>query len=272
VVSAVRVPVRRAVRAGGFVAITAAMLAPFLARMSLAGDDRASVRDRWLRRWSDTLLSLFAVSADVHGLGGLQAPAGPGAPKSPGRLVVANHRSTIDVAVLLRTFGGRMVSRGDLSGWPVLGAAARSVGTIFVDRGDAVSGATTIRAMRDALRAGDTVCLFPEGTTFEGDVVRPFHAGAFVSVLRTGAQIVPVGLAYERGSGAAFVGEPFLKHLERMAGAAPTRVVAKVGEPFAVTERARASELCTRAHAAVQEAVNEARALCDRDGRRELES
>lgn len=256
----VPVPVRRVVRAGGFVAITATMLPPFVARMSLARrEDRTSVRDRWVRRWSDALLALFAVSVDVRGA----TARGPASERSPGRLIVANHRSTIDVAVLLRAFGGRMVSRGDLSSWPVLGAAARSVGTIFVDRSNAMSGATTIRAMRDALRDGDTVCLFPEGTTFEGDVVRPFHAGAFVSALRTRAEIVPVGLAYERGSGAAFVGEPFLKHLERMAGAAPTRVVARVGEPFVVPARARATELSEQTHAVVQELVNEARAICD---------
>jgi 1-acyl-sn-glycerol-3-phosphate acyltransferase len=251
----VPVPVRRAARAGGFASVTALMLPPFLLRMSLAREaTRTRVRDRWLQRWSEALLRLFAVSVDVHGDAG---------PPDRGRLVVANHRSTIDIAILLRTFGGRMVSRADLSGWPILGAAAKAVGTIFVDRADAMSGATTIRAIRSALRARDTVCLFPEGTTFEGDVVRPFHTGAFISALGIGAEIVPVGIAYERGSGAAFVGEPFLKHLERMAGAAPTRVVARVGEPFFVGGRVRAAELSARAHARVEELVNEARAICD---------
>jgi 1-acyl-sn-glycerol-3-phosphate acyltransferase len=251
-------PVRRAVRAGGFAAVTATMLPPFLARMAVAPEgERAAVRDRWVRVWSEALLSLFSVSIDVRG----QVPASRA---SGGRLVVANHRSTIDVAVLLHTFGGRMVSRGDLSAWPLVGAAARSVGTIFVDRKDAMSGASTIRAMRDALREGDTVCLFPEGTTFEGDEVRPFHAGAFLSTLKTDAEIVPVGIAYPAGSDAAFVGETFLAHLGRMAGAAkPTRVVARVGEPIVVKERARAADLCARAHAAVQALVTEARAACD---------
>jgi 1-acyl-sn-glycerol-3-phosphate acyltransferase len=253
-VSSVRV--RRAVRTGGFAAITGAMLPAFVARMSFAREDtRTGVRDRWLYRWSDALLTLFAVSVDLRGR--LDPPS------NRGRLVVANHRSTIDIAILLRAFGGRMVSREDLSGWPLLGAAARAVGTIFVDRDDAMSGAATIRAMRSALHDQDTVCLFPEGTTFEGDAVRPFHAGAFVSALRTQAEIVPVGLAYERGSGAAFVGESFTQHLARMAGAAPTRVVARVGEPFVVGERARAKEICARAHAAVEDLVKDAREICD---------
>jgi len=247
--AAVAAPLRRAVRAGGFVGITAAMLPPFMLRLARAPEgDRMGVRDRWVRRWSDALLRLFAITVDAY-IPGRRAP-------DRGRLVVANHRAAIDVAVLLGMFGGRMVSRADLSGWPVVGAAAKAVGTIFVDRESALSGAHTIRTIRSALEAGDTVCLFPEGTTFEGDVVRPFHAGAFISALRTRAEIVPVGIAYERGSEAAFVGESFVQHLTRMAGAKPTRV----------GKRTRAADLCARAHAAVQALVTEARALADAGG------
>jgi len=258
VARAARVRARRLVRAGGFAGLTAAMLPPFLARVAVAGAGRQAVRDRWVRRWSDALLTLFAVRVEVHGRSGQPPP-----PLAAGsaRLVVANHRSTIDVAVLLGTFGGRMVSRADLSGWPIVGAAARAVGTIFVDRASATSGASTIRAIRDTLRERDTVCMFPEGTTFEGDLVRPFHAGAFVATLRTGAVIVPVGLAYAPGSGASFVGEPFLAHLSRMAGADPTRVVVCVGAPFEVPRGARGAELGERARAEVQACVDEARRI-----------
>jgi len=234
------------------------MVPPFALRIMLTpANERSNVRDRWVRRWSDALLSLFAVDVDAPSLASRNRTG------NRGRLVVANHRSTIDVALLLRLFGGRMVSRADLSAWPIVGAAARAVGTIFVDRKSAMSGANTIRVIRDALHAGDTVCLFPEGTTFEGDEVRPFHAGAFIAALRTRAEIVPVGIAYERGSGAAFVGEPFLAHLERMARAEPTFAVARVGEPFEVEEKARAADLSARTHARVQTLVNEARAVCE---------
>ena len=130
-----------------------------------------------------------------------------------------------------------MVSRADLSGWPIVGQAARRVGTVFVDRDDASSGATAIREMRQLLKAGQTVNLFPEGTTFDGDVVRPFHPGAFVAALRTGATIVPVG--------------------------PPTRVAMCIGEPLQIGPKARAQALRDAAHAAVQELVHDARARCD---------
>ncbi len=253
----VNVRLRRAVRGAGFAAVTGTMLPAFLARSAMTHDAaaRTRLRDRWVRRWSDALLALFAVSIDVRG----HVPDANG----QGRLVVANHRSTIDIAILLRTFGGKMVSRADLAGWPLLGAAARGVGTIFVDRSKAVSGASTVFAMKAALDSGDTVCLFPEGTTFAGDDVRPFYAGAFVATRGTGAAIVPVGIAYQTGSGAAFVDEPFLAHLARMAGAAPTRVVACIGEPIPVTVGTRSAALSEKARERVQALVREARELVD---------
>jgi 1-acyl-sn-glycerol-3-phosphate acyltransferase len=158
-----------------------------------------------------------------------------------------------------------MVSRADLAKWPVVGAAARSVGTVFVDRTSALSGAATIREVRALLKQGETVLVFPEGTTFEGDTVRPFQAGAFIGALKTGATIVPVGIAYATGSGAAFVGESFTQHLARMAGAEPTRVVVCVGDTAPVREGARAAEVAKEAEQAVQRLVERARR--DVDGR-----
>ena len=114
---------------------------------------------------------------------------------------MTNHRSAIDIGVVLATFGGTMVSRADLASWPVVGAAARAVGTVFVDRSSAKSGAATIRAIQKHLEEGQTINLFPEGTTFDGDEVRPFHGGAFVSAVRAEAEVLPVGLAYPRALG-----------------------------------------------------------------------
>jgi 1-acyl-sn-glycerol-3-phosphate acyltransferase len=177
--------------------------------------------------------------------------------------VVANHRSTADVLALLHAFGGRMVSRADLARWPLVGPAARAVGTIFVDRADAASGAGAVRAIRTQLAAGSTVIVFPEGTTYPGDDVRPFHPGAFIAALRSGSDVVPVGLAYQTGSGAAFVNESFPAHLARMAAAEPSRVAMCIGTPITIAERTRAGHLAARAQTDVQRLVGAARALVD---------
>jgi lyso-ornithine lipid O-acyltransferase len=227
-----------------------------LAAVARAPDDQKdAVREAWVKRWARTLLDLFSVEIDIVG-------ALPSRVPSRGRVVIANHRSTIDVGILLATFGGTMVSRGDLARWPLVGAAARSVGTVFVDRTDAKSGAFTIRAIQKHLEAGRSVGIFPEGTTFEGDEVRPFYAGAFVAAVRAGAEILPVGLAYPRASGAAFVGETFPVHLGRLARSDGTRMAVAVGEPFDVSRRERPHEVAARAREAVRSLVSAARTRC----------
>jgi 1-acyl-sn-glycerol-3-phosphate acyltransferase len=246
---------RRAARVAGFGAVTALMLPAFVARETLALPTRRDgVRDRWVGRWASSLLRIFGI--DVRSRGALPV-------HGRGHLVVANHRSTADILILLRAFGGHMVSRSDLANWPLVGPAARAVGTVFVDRTDAVSGASAVRAIRTHLARGATVIVFPEGTTFPDDEVRPFHAGAFVAALHSGADIVPVGLAYARGSGAQFFQETFPAHLSRMAAAEPSSVAMCVGAPIAIGEKTRAARLRDEAHAEVTTLVREARRMVD---------
>ena len=249
---------RQVARAGGFVGLTAFMLPLFVARMAATSDaDRGAVRDAWVGRWARALLKLFAIEVVVEGI----VPV-PTHDRGRGRLVVTNHRSAIDIGVVLATFGGTMVSRADLAGWPVLGAAARAVGTVFVDRSSAKSGAATIRAVQKHLEQGQTINLFPEGTTFAGDEVRPFHGGAFVSAVRAEAEILPVAVAYPSSSGAAFIDETFTAHLARMSRSGPTRMVLAVGTPFVARKTDRASDTAKRAHAEVQALVARARERC----------
>lgn len=249
---------RQVARASGFVSVTAAMLPAFLARISTTTDaDRDEVRDAWVERWARTQLRLFSIEVVIDGV---VPPKTFG--RGRGRLVVTNHRSAIDIGIVLATFGGTMVSRADLATWPVLGAAARAVGTVFVNRSSAESGAATIRTVQQHLAKGQTINLFPEGTTFDGDVVRPFHGGAFISAVRAEAEILPVGIAYPRDSGAAFVNEPFVKHLGRVARSPATRMVLAIGEPFVARRSDRATDITKRAHAEVTALVARARARC----------
>jgi lyso-ornithine lipid O-acyltransferase len=254
VVSPLRATGRQAARAGGLVALTGGMLPLMLADVGRRSPaEREAVRDAWVRRWARALLRLFAIEVVVSGT------APPVDPRR-GRLIVANHRSTIDIGVLLATFGGTMVSRSDLAGWPVVGAAARAVGTVFVDRADAKSGAGAIRTIQRHLERGRTIAIFPEGTTFDGDEVRPFRGGAFVAAVRAEAEVLPVGLAYPRSSGAAFVDETFAAHLSRLAKSDATRMALAIGEPYALTRGARAATVAARLRREIQDLVAVARA------------
>jgi len=243
-----RAPLRLAALGG----LSGAMLAALTIeeRFRKVSDER---REAYARRWARWLLALLDVDAE------LDAPPGALEKGERPRLVVANHRSAVDILLILSLFGGLLLARGDMADWPAIGVMARRAGTLFVDRGDPASGAAAVQRMRERLRRGITICVFPEGTTFDGDEVRPFQAGAFVAIARERGEIVPVGFAYERPE-AIYGDEPAMDHMKRLARTRSTRVGVSVGAPIAA-HRSRLESLAATARSEVQVQVNRARKL-----------
>jgi 1-acyl-sn-glycerol-3-phosphate acyltransferase len=244
-------------RAVGMVGWTSAMLAAveshkLVDRKLAEGHAQERIFDRYMRTWTAGLLRMMAVDLQIVG----QLPARTSGP----RMVISNHRSALDIGILLTHFGGSILSRADLESWPLLGLAAQKAQTIFVDRESTQSGAQAIRAIREQLQRGRTISVFPEGTTFAGDEVRPFNAGAFAATRKLGVEYVPVGVAYPPGC--EFVEPSFLDHVTAVAKRPRTPVVLAIGAPFQL--EARAQTVADRLHAEVQALVVRARAELDR--------
>ncbi len=216
----------RAARATGALAWTAAEFAALETKLLVhraRGDTgRCSevVAERELQRWCRGLLRIAGVELCL--VGGLTPARG-------GRLVIANHRSAYDIVILYALFGGSMLSRAEVAGWPIFGHAARRSQTIFVDRTSPQSGFKAIRAIREGLSRGRTVTVFPEGTTFAGDDLRPFAAGAFAAARGLDVDIVPVGLAYPCGT--EYIEDAILDHLANLTGRRRLPVGVAVGPP-----------------------------------------
>jgi 1-acyl-sn-glycerol-3-phosphate acyltransferase len=229
-------------------ALTLSMLAGVNVHERLSAPEaRRPIFQRWMQTWAHSLLWLFGVEASWSGAL-TQTPKGA-------RLIVSNHRSPLDILLLLQRFGGVVLSRADLADWPVLGPAARKAQTIFVDRDNTLSGVLAVRALRDRLAQEHTVIVFPEGTTLAGDEVRPFQQGAFAAARGLPVEIVPVGIAYPPGS--EFLDETFAQHMTRMARRPRTEVACVIGEPRSMpTARKVVAE---QLRADVQDLVHQAR-------------
>lgn len=212
------------------------------------GQAQHELRQAWIRVWARGLLKIFGVRQH------LASP--PATRATRPRLVVANHRSPIDIILMLEHFGGCVLSHDGVADWPILGAAAREGGTIFVDRNDQRSGAKAIRAIRRRLTEGHTVIVFPEGTTYRGDEVRPFLGGAFSAVRGLDAEVLPVGIAYEPGN--EFFQESFMEHVTRVAHRPRTRVGLAIGSPRDASRDREA--MAVELHRDVQRLVHQARA------------
>jgi 1-acyl-sn-glycerol-3-phosphate acyltransferase len=253
----IRRSARAATRLAGAVGLSSLLYGAVRAHDGLGrlDDDR---RDRYVRRWARGLLRLFDVELVLEPESFAPLPARTPRP----RMVVANHRSTLDVLLLLHLFGGHLLARGDMSKWPYMGELARTAGTVFVDRKDPISGAAAVQRIGELLAKQRSIAVFPEGTTFAGDEVRPFHAGAFVAARRVRGEILPVGIAYE-DPGAHYLDESIGAHGRRLIEARRTRVAVAIGAPIDAS-RAKIDALRDQAHAEVQRLVERARARLSR--------
>jgi 1-acyl-sn-glycerol-3-phosphate acyltransferase len=110
-------------------------------------------------------------------------------------LIAPIHRSNLDFAFSLFISPRKVffMAKDSLFAVPLLGTALVELGAFPVKRGTADREA--MRSAEEVLNAGHALILFPEGTRKFGPHVEPLHDGAMFIAARTGATVVPVGIA-----------------------------------------------------------------------------
>ncbi|MCP4518394.1 MAG: 1-acyl-sn-glycerol-3-phosphate acyltransferase, partial [Delftia sp.] len=93
----------------------------------------------------------------------------------PPFFLVANHLSYMDILILHATVRGHFLSKSEIGSWPIAGRLAKWAGTLFIDRSKRRDVSRSLPELQDALRGGDGVILFPEGTSTAGSTVHNFH-------------------------------------------------------------------------------------------------
>ncbi len=169
-------------------------------------------RNRIMRIWSKALLVVCGARLVVSGMSLPPALAATGVSDwTGGQMILANHISWIDVYAMNGALPCRFVAKAEIGQWPVLGWLVTRAGAVYIERGRRHAVASTNHRVRDCLSLGETVAVFPEGTTTDGTTLLPFHSNLVAPALEVGADIWPVALRYtERGEpsdAAAFVGE-----------------------------------------------------------------
>ncbi|MCX5402172.1 1-acyl-sn-glycerol-3-phosphate acyltransferase [Streptomyces sp. NBC_00102] len=145
-------------------------------------------RDLLVRRWSRAVLRTFGVRMRVTG--------NPG-DRGGGELVVANHISWLDIPLVAAALPARMLGKSEIRRWPLLGTLAARGGTLFIDRESLRALPESVGAVADALRAGDRVVAFPEGSTrCGGGPPGPFRHAVFQAALDAGATVRPARITY----------------------------------------------------------------------------
>jgi 1-acyl-sn-glycerol-3-phosphate acyltransferase len=133
-------------------------------------EERRHAAIRW---WSAKVLRVLGVSLVSNG------SARPG-----GSLLVANHVSWLDIASVHAVCPqARFVAKNEVKSWPLMGWLAAHTGTVFIERGSKRDAMRVAHQMAELLQQGQTVALFPEGTTSRNEALLPFHANLFQAAI-----------------------------------------------------------------------------------------
>jgi 1-acyl-sn-glycerol-3-phosphate acyltransferase len=184
-------------------------------------------------------------------------------------LFVSNHTSYLDITVLGSVISGSFVAKAEVARWPLFGWLAKLQRTVFVDRQRA-STMNQNQEMRRRLTAGDSLVLFPEGTSSDGNRTLRFKSSLLaIADTEVGGRAVtvqPVSLAYLRLDGVpigrafrpffAWYGDMVLAtHLWRMAGLGTMTVGVHFHPPLTVAECGSRKALARATHETVARGV-----------------
>ena len=165
----------------------------------------AKGRRPYVQWWSGKLIRLIGARLELQGT-----------PRPGATLFIANHVSWLDIASIHAGCPqARFVSKADVLRWPLLGWLIRHVGTLFIERERKRDALRVVHQMAEALRQGDSVAVFPEGTTGPGPQVLPFHANLLQAAIAVEAPVQPIVLRYSEpgqvfGTAAQYIGDTTL--------------------------------------------------------------
>jgi 1-acyl-sn-glycerol-3-phosphate acyltransferase len=164
---------------------------------------KANQRHHSIRTWCKQLLGIFQMRLAVIGAERLE---------DAHYLMAANHISWIDIHVINAFKPHYFVAKAEVASWPIFGWMAKQLGTLFIERGKANSIRKMVPELAAQLRQ-KAICIFPEGTSTDGQQVAPFKPNLFEAAIVANAPVYTLAIQYfdlqtgNKTTAPAFIGE-----------------------------------------------------------------
>lgn len=139
----------------------------------------------WSKYWINTFLFFVASPLKIKG----QENFAPGEVY----IVLCNHNSFMDVPITTPAIpsGNKTIAKVELSRIPLFGMVYKT-GSILVDRKSDSSRKESLSKMKEVLKMGLHMCIYPEGTRNKSkEPLKAFHNGAFKLAVDTRTSIIP---------------------------------------------------------------------------------
>lgn len=143
---------------------------------------------RIARNWAKVLLIVSGIKVEIIDNAKLD--------KSESYIYTVNHSSLYDIPILLSALNdnARIMYKKELEKIPFFGWGLAASPFISVKRSDPRNAMASIDESANAIKNGDSVIIFPEGTRSETGELGEFKRGAFLLAKKSGKRTVPITL------------------------------------------------------------------------------
>jgi 1-acyl-sn-glycerol-3-phosphate acyltransferase len=176
---------------------------------------RGTITRQWcneaLQRWARQMLRLFKIHCSVINPHDIKPQ--PGKPT----IIMCNHTSLLDIPLSLQVFPEhpvRMLAKKELSRIPVMGGGMIAAEFPFIDRKNRKQAIQDLSLVKSLLESGIVMWIAPEGTRSLTGALQPFKQGGFITAIKTGATIIPIGI---RGANRILPAHSYQFHLNQHA-------------------------------------------------------
>lgn len=151
---------------------------------------------KFLKRRILTKLSAFHAKLMLKVIGFKLKLIGP--KPATGVMIIGNHMSYLDILIYLSFFESLFVTSVDMKERLFLGQVTQLGGCLFVERRNPRNLPKEMKSIKKFFDKNFSVCIFPEGTSSNGETVLPFKNSMFQIPLETGCPIQPIVLKYKK--------------------------------------------------------------------------
>ncbi|MTI17903.1 1-acyl-sn-glycerol-3-phosphate acyltransferase [Rhodobacteraceae bacterium RKSG542] len=120
-------------------------------------------------------------------------------------LITSNHISWLDIVVLGSVRPLSFIAKSEVAGWPIFGLFAKLQRSVFVNRSRRTDTRRVTREVAERMTDGDAMVLFAEGTSSNGNEVKPFRSAIIGAVHHamdadgnSDTYVQPLSIAYTR--------------------------------------------------------------------------
>jgi len=192
--------IRAAIRFLFFILWTIYIVASIL-WVSLWAKDKWVVGIRKRRQWANGIRRLLGIKIIKKGKANYKNV-----------LFLSNHRSYIDPVGKVIDIDALILAKAEIRSWPIIGYGASLAGVYFVKREAQESRAKARKAMAHTIKNGQSILVYPEGTTTDLPQTLPFKPRTFQIAAANNVEIVPIAIEYKDPKDAWIGDDTFVRH------------------------------------------------------------